>query len=242
MGTVGEAALGHRRRIVPRPLLPAALRPPAVALVTVCAAVTAILGVSFSHQTRAGWLDMAVDTRVQASLGGYRKMLGLLAGLGDPVPMAAMTAALVLACLVTRRWRGAVLAAVAVPAAGALTQFLLKPLAGRTLLGDLSFPSGHSTGVFALVTAFAVLLAGPARPRLPAAARMLLALTALLAAGAVAVALVGLHAHYFTDTVGGAAVGTAVVLMIALILDRLGGQMTPTGNRPPECVMREPRR
>jgi membrane-associated phospholipid phosphatase len=51
----------------------------------------------------------------------------------------------------------------------------------------------------------------------------------LLAAVAVAVALVGLGQHYFTDTVGGAAVGTAVTLGIALILDRLalpGGRAT----------------
>jgi membrane-associated phospholipid phosphatase len=43
----------------------------------------------------------------------------------------------------------------------------------------------------------------------------------VLAACAVAVALVGLGHHYFTDTVGGAAVGTAVVLATALVLDRL---------------------
>jgi membrane-associated phospholipid phosphatase len=60
------------------------------------------------------------------------------------------------------------------------------------------------------------------RPRLPAALRLLLALAAVLAAGAVAVALVGLGIHYFTDTVGGAAVATAVVLATALILDRPG--------------------
>jgi membrane-associated phospholipid phosphatase len=42
-----------------------------------------------------------------------------------------------------------------------------------------------------------------------------------MVAGAVAVALVGRHAHYFTDTVGGAAVGTAVVLVTAFFLDWL---------------------
>ncbi len=212
----------HRELLVLRPLLPAAIRPVAVALLAVCVAVTALLGARFTHHTRAGWLDTAVDGRVQASLGGHRVILNLLAGLGDPVPLTAMTAALVLACLTMRRWRGAVLVAVAVPGAAALTERLLKPFIGRTLLGDLSYPSGHATGVFAFAAAFAVVLAGPLRPRLPAAVRVLLALTAFLAAGAVAVSLVALRAHYFTDTVGGAAVGTVVVLLTALILDRLG--------------------
>jgi hypothetical protein len=49
-----------------------------------------------------------------------------------------MTSVLVLACLVTRRWRGAVLAAVAVPAAAGLAELVLKPLVGRTLMGALS--------------------------------------------------------------------------------------------------------
>jgi membrane-associated phospholipid phosphatase len=222
-----EEAMQRPRRAAARPLLPAALRLPAVALVTACVAVTAILGARFTHQARAGWLDTAVDTRVQASLGGHRHLLDLLAGLGDPIPMTAMTAALVLALLATRRWRGAAAVAVAVPAAAALTEFLLKPVVGRTLLGDLSFPSGHATGVFALVTVVAVLLTGPARPCGPAIARLLLTLTALLAAGAVAVALVGLNAHYFTDTVGGAAVGTAVALVTALVLDLLGPARQP---------------
>lgn len=212
----------HLRRPVPRSLLPAAIRPLAAALFAVCVAVTVLLGAWFRHHTRAGWLDTAVYVRVQASLGGHPVILNLLAGLGDPIPVTAMTAALVLACLAMRIWRGAVLVGAAVPAAAALSQLLLKPLIGRTLRGELSFPSGTATGVFALVAALAVLLAGPLRPRIPAALRLLLALTAFLAAGAVAVALVGLRYHYFTDTVGGAAVGTAVVLVTALILDRLG--------------------
>jgi membrane-associated phospholipid phosphatase len=133
--------------------------------------------------------------------------------------VTVMAAVLALACVAVRRWRGAVLVAVAVPAAGALTEFLLKPFVGRLLSGYLSYPSGHTTGVIALAVTFAVLLADPTRPRLPAAVRLLLAALAVLAAGAVALAVVGLGLHYFTDTVGGAATGTAVVLLTALIID-----------------------
>jgi membrane-associated phospholipid phosphatase len=213
--------LEQPRRPVPRPLVPAAIRPLTVTLVAACVAVTVFLGARFSQHTRAGWLDTAVDARVQAVIGGHSVLLNRLVGLGDPIPVTVMTAALLLACLAMRRWRGAVLVAVAVPAASALAELLLKPVIGRTLAGALSFPSGHATGVFALAAAFAALLADPLRPRLPVALRLLLALAALLVACAVAAALVGLGAHYFTDTVGGAAVGTGVVLATALVLDWL---------------------
>jgi membrane-associated phospholipid phosphatase len=213
--------LDHTQRTGTRPLVPAAMRSPAAAILAVCAAVTALLGALFARQTRAGPLDAWVDARIQAGLGGQRRVLNDLSGLGDLRPVAAMTAALIVACLLTRRWRGAVLVAVAVPVAAGVTELVLKPLIGRTLTGDLSFPSGNETRVFALAAAFAVLLANPPRARIPAAVRLLLALAALLAAGAVGIAIVGLGHHYFTDAVGGAAVGVAVVLATALILDRL---------------------
>jgi membrane-associated phospholipid phosphatase len=86
-------------------------------------------------------------------------------------------------------------------------------------MGALSFPSGTEARVFAVAAVFAVLMADPVRPRIPAAVRLALAVAVLLAAVAVAVALVGLDQHYFTDTVGGAAVGTAVALATALVVD-----------------------
>ena len=214
--------LQRLRPAVPGPLLAPALRPFAAALLAVCLAVTVLLGAWFTHRTRPGRLDAAVDLRIQASLGGHPGILDVLAGFGGPVLVTVMTVALVLACLATRRPRGAALVAVAVPAAGALTELLLKPLIGRTMRGALSFPSGHSTGAFAVAGACAVLLAGPSRPGMRAAARLLLTLAAYLAACAVAVALIGLGIHYFTDTIAGAAVGMAVVLVTAFILDGLG--------------------
>jgi membrane-associated phospholipid phosphatase len=211
----------HTQRTEARLLVPAAMRSLAAAVLTVCAAVTALLGALFARQTQAGSFDAWADARIQAALAGQRRVLNDLSGLGDLRPVAAMTAALILVCLVTRRWRGAVLVAVAVPAAAGVTELVLKPLIGRTLTGDLSFPSGNETRVFALAAAFAVLLADPPRARIPAAVRLLLALAALLVAGTVGVAMVGLGHHYFTDAVGGAAVGVGMVLATTLILDRL---------------------
>ena len=114
-----------------------------------------------------------------------------------------------------------VLAAVATPVAVVLSEYVLKPLVGRTLGGLLSLPSGHATSSFALAGTCALLLLDPPGHRLPGAVRLVLASLALLAATAVAIGMVARGAHYFTDVVAGAAVGTGMVLACALILDRL---------------------
>ena len=73
--------------------------------------------------------------------------------------------------------------------------------------------------MFALAAICAVLLVDPPRHRVPGAVRLLLVLTALLFAVAVAAAMVAIGAHSFTDAVGGAAVGAGVVLACALTVD-----------------------
>jgi len=223
---------GAPQPVARRSLLPAAARGAAAALLAGCVAVTVLLAVLFLRQARAGWLDRAVDGRFEASLGSHRVILERVVGLGDPLPVTVILVVLLLACAAARRWRAATLLAVAVPAAAALTELLLKPLVGRRLDGGLCFPSGHATGMFALAAAIGVLLLGPARPRLPAGPRVILVLCAYAAAGAVAVALVSLHLHYFTDTVAGAAVGTAVVLAAAFLLDRLWPRREPADSAP----------
>src|SRR5215469_11343863 len=214
-----------RRRLEPRPLLPPALRRAAALVVTGCAAVTASLALAFAGQARPDGLDAAVDAHVRSGLGQYQEQLRLLTKLGGQVPVAVLTAALILACLATRRWRGAALAALAVPGAVTLTEYVLKPLVGRTILSGYNcFPSGHTTALFALATTCAVLLAGPARPRLPGAMRLLLVLGAALIAAGVAASMVARGYHYFSDTVAGTAVGIGVVLLTALLIDWAAGK------------------
>src|SRR5216683_7686570 len=121
----------RQRRQGARPLLPPGTQPPAALLVTGCVVVTTGLALAFGHQARAGRLDAVVDARIRGALGSYQGPLHLLNRLGGLLSVAELTAALVLACLVTRRWRGAALAGLAVPAAVALTEFVLKPLVGR---------------------------------------------------------------------------------------------------------------
>src|SRR5580700_322408 len=97
----------RQRSQTARPLLPPGTHRPAALLVAGCAAVTTCLGLAFGHQARADRLDAVVDARIRGALGSYQGPLHLLTGLGGLVPVTALTAALVLACLVTRRWRGA---------------------------------------------------------------------------------------------------------------------------------------
>ena len=218
--TMRSQARQQRPRVT-GPLLSVAIRPLAVTLLAVCVAVTALLGLWLMHRSQASGLDSVIDRWLRAHLFRRgRPILIRIGELADPRQTTEITVALVVACLVTRRWRGALLAAVAISAAGALTEYLLKPLFDRTAKGHLEFPSGHSTAAFAMAAVCVVLLLGPLRPRLPDTLRKVLAVAVALTAAAVAVAVVALYFHYFTDTVAGAAVGTGVVLATALLLDR----------------------
>jgi membrane-associated phospholipid phosphatase len=220
---MGEQTLGPALKGTRQPpataLLPAAGRRPAVAIAVVCVLVIAAQGVWIRHGMETGWLDTAIDAHLQASLGGHRLLLDVLVWPGEPVPAAAMTAALVLVCALRRRYRQAVLVAVSIPLAAALTELVLKPLIGGISWGN-PFPSGHVTNVAALVTVLIVLLAGTgtgARPWLFAA----LVFTASLITAADAAGVIGAGMHHFSDTIGGTAVGTGTVLVTALILDQI---------------------
>jgi membrane-associated phospholipid phosphatase len=215
--------------IMARSLLSDAVRLPAAGIVAACAGATALLGASLGHGAHTDPVDTAIDARVQAGLAGHHKLLLVLAWLGDLPAIAGMAAILIAACLLWRRYRGAALLAISIPAAAVITERLLKPLVGRTSLGFLSFPSGHATGTFALATAITVLLAGA--PGLPRAVRLAAAAIAFAVASLVAAAMIALGFHYFTDAVAGAAVGTGTVLATALLLD---GPFMPATKRSPE--------
>jgi len=63
------------------------------------------------------------------------------------------------------------------------------------------------------------------RPLLPGPARSLAALVAALAwamTAVVAVAVISLRWHYFTDTLAGAAVGIGTAALLALLIDQIG--------------------
>lgn len=222
-----------------RPLLPAAARPAAGMLLAACVLITAAIGAWVAHQTQAGTVDRAVDGWIIARTGGRDWIVAVTRSVGDPQWVTAVCAVLVLACVATRRYRSALLVAVAVPLAGAMTEYALKPLFGRTFSGFLSYPSGHVTGVSATALAAVVVLTSPARLPLPAALRWLLSAVALLAVPVVALAVIAGHYHYFTDTIGGAAVGTGTVLATALVLDWASQRLAGRQRAAPEPAARD---
>lgn len=201
------------------PLLAASARPWAGALLACCAVLVAVLGVLFAHQATADRFDHAVDSPIITWFSGHRGLLPWLAMPGSYIPAAVLTAAIVAACLLAGRLNGAVLAVAAVPVAVGLNDGLLKHLVHRTYLGSLTYPSGHTSAVFALAATVTVLLVVPPRPTLGRALRVLVPVAACAVGGVVAIAVIGLRWHYFTDTVAGAAVGIAAVCGLALILD-----------------------
>jgi membrane-associated phospholipid phosphatase len=201
------------------PLLAASVRAWAGALLACCAILVAVLGVLFAHHATADWLDRAVDSQIISWFDGHRGLLPWLAMPGSYIPAAVLTAAVVVGCLLAGRLNGAVLAAAAVPVAIALNDGLLKHLVNRTYLGFLTYPSGHTSAVFALAATLTVLLVLPPRPVQARVPRVLIPIAACAIGGVVAVAVIALRWHYFTDTVAGAALGTGTVCGLALILD-----------------------
>lgn len=105
---------------------------------------------------------------------------------------------------------------------------------GGARLSSLSFPSGHSSGIAALVVVLLVLawpLLGRSRRRLA------------LAVGVVAIVLVGLGrmwqgVHYLTDVLGGWSLGIAWALLLALPFGTLPGG--PAALRPRAAVSAGP--
>jgi membrane-associated phospholipid phosphatase len=198
------------------PLLPVPLRILAAALLAACVAVPAVLAVQFVGSGQPGSLDSSVDP-VVINFWRYSALSHGLSELGTLGPVALMTLALVAVCVAARRWSGAVLTAVAIPAAAGLAEYVLRPHLGDPIGRD--FPSGHAASVFGLAAVCVVLLADPPRRRVSGTVRVLLAFVALALATAAAAAGIAVGARHFTDALAGAAVGTGVALACALALD-----------------------
>jgi membrane-associated phospholipid phosphatase len=207
------------RQPTERPLLTASARPWAGGLLACCAVLIAVLGVLFAHQAQADWLDHAVDSPIITRLSSYPGLASWLIAPGSPVPAGVLSVAIVVACLLAGRINGAVLAVAAVPVTAGLSDGLFKPLFHRTYLGVLSYPSGHTATMFALAATVAVLLLVQPRPAGVNALRVLIAGAVCVLGGVVAIGVIGLRFHYFTDTLAGAAVGIGTVCGLALLLD-----------------------
>lgn len=188
-------------------------------MLAACVILVAVLGVLFAHQSTADRFDRIIDSPIITWLGGHPGLAAWLAAPGSQLPAVSLSAAIVVACLLTARLNGALLAATAVPVAVGLNDHLCKPLVHRTSMGALSYPSGHAAAMFALAATVTVLLLIPARPARAWALRVLIPVAACALGVIVAIGVIGLRWHYFTDTVAGAAVGIGAVCGLALLLD-----------------------
>lgn len=202
------------------PLLPARARRPAAVITLCCFALVAVLGALFAHQSHGSAIDHAVDSWVMG-LHVSSGTLERISYLGDLTAVTALTAVLAIGCLAVRRLSGALLAVAGVLLASVLTEAVLKHLVHRTITAShfLTYPSGHTTVLFALSTALAVVLLNPRSGRPRPLLRGCAVAAAVVVSCVVGLAMIGLDFHYFTDTVGGAAVGIGVVLSTAFLLD-----------------------
>lgn len=148
--------------------------------------------------------------------------------LGSPVAVDVVTAVAIVVLLVLRRWRAAVVVAVA-RLGELVTETLLKIAVHRArpdLLphlvsaGGASFPSGHTAGSAAVygtvVIVLGARLAAPVRRRLLVAAGVWVAL--------VAASRVLLGVHFPTDVLGGVAVGVAWIAVALLAVPARSGR------------------
>jgi membrane-associated phospholipid phosphatase len=197
--------------------------------------VVIALGALFAHQTTADGFDRVLDDPVINSLGRNRTLVGWMSWPGTQVPALVISLAMALVCLRSRRLNAAVLALTAVLIATRLDDALLKTLVGRTYLGALSYPSGHTSSVVALCATYVVLFvlpvagsdrAGSDRAGSDRAGSVRLRRWSYLGLGVLlllvvstVLGVIGLRWHYFTDTVAGAAVAVAVVCVLCLLLD-----------------------
>jgi len=122
----------------------------------------------------------------------------------DPRVLALVVVATLAVALYRRRWRLSIATLVCPLLAMGLAR-LLKPVFGRENGGAFAYPSGHTT-TMVVVVGMAVLASG-------------VALWAVLVA--IPFALLGMIGqgvtyHYFTDTVGGVLLGSAIVCIAAL--------------------------
>jgi undecaprenyl-diphosphatase len=204
-----------------QPLLPRRWQPLAAVVWILSAVALAVLSVHAAGSAASDTAVSPVSGEIAVQLHDALHLLSLAAQLGSPPVVVGGSVVLSLLCALARRWRAAAFALVAAPAAGGLTEYVLKPLIHRHLIDNtLLFPSGHTTGAFALALAVTVvLLPHEGTELVPTLLRFLVIAAALTAAALVAVAVVALGWHYVTDALGGIVTAVLVVIGLAAAID-----------------------
>ncbi len=207
-----------RRRRRRYRLLPAVTRLPVLAVVGAAALIAVALGVRYAGEAYPRWLDRVALTLTRDWFPIPREPARLVIGLFDPVPLAVLVAVVAGVCLAARRRRLAALA-VAGPLLTGVVTTVLKPVIERTKDGDLAYPSGHMGAAVALAVVVALLIVSLVRVRRAVRVAVLVAVPTTVGAG-MGLAMAATDYHYLTDAVGGFCIAVAVVLSLAVLLDR----------------------
>lgn len=185
-------------------------------LLVTAVVIVAVLGVRYHGASVAGRFDATVGgwmVAASARAGSAASRVSML-GAAPVVAVAALVAAAVLVW--RRRAPGASAFVVLVPLVTTVTvEWLLKPWVGRTLEGDLSFPSGHTSRVTAFVVALVLAVRSTGAGR---GALRLIGGVGLAVITMVAWSLVAAGDHYATDVLAGLLVGSVIAVA--------GGELT----------------
>jgi membrane-associated phospholipid phosphatase len=194
-----------------------------VAVVAVGMTVLAAwLGTVDYHLPWANDFDLRTEYRLTHAFRHYEHLLRLIADLGN---LGSIVVVVIVFGVLTLRWRrrrATVLVVVSPLVAVGFTEYVAKPWVHRAPFGVDTYPSGHSTSVFAVATAIAIVLLGASAPPVSAATRWGWALGSLAIAAVVAVDVVAAGYHFATDAIGGSAIGIAVPCVLALGMDLAG--------------------
>lgn len=201
--------------------MPPTWRRGAAIVAGVAGAVVVALGIAL-HDGQDTGFDKWVSDEFYLHIGETGHVL--LLGLSETGVSVGMLALVVAAALLARAWNVALLAIAGPLVAVGMTELILKPVVHRAVvpvLGGLgypahSYPSGHETGLVAMLTVLALLLA---RVRLGPVGRMYGYGVLVVWAVCGAVGLVRGFYHFATDTIGGVGVAVACVLVVAFAID-----------------------
>ncbi|WP_131746275.1 hypothetical protein [Frankia sp. Cppng1_Ct_nod] len=136
---------------MPVKFVPLLLRQRPWMLIFPCLLALVVLSWKIADLPMATAVDSMVDPRLAYPFRQQQQLSEAVIQLEDPTNVVLASAALAGLCLLVRTPRAALLSLVGPPLAGALTEWVLKPLVDRRHLGGLVFPSGHTTGAYAVV-------------------------------------------------------------------------------------------
>lgn len=192
------------------------------------AALALALAVRYAGERKLSSFDGRIMIHIYAWYPDRRALAHRVADLGGGVAVFVTMAVLVVWLYTRRRFRAIALAVLGPTVAIVITEYVLKPAVDRRLLGYVTYPSGHSTGVFSVATVLAVLLLGESW-RSRAIVRIAAVVVLFAVSVLVAISLVAAGYHVPTDTAGGAGVAIGTVLLLAVLIDVVGDAKAERG-------------